>query len=289
MSTIQGPKKYDYDYSLGIDSDIIAYMRESAEVSSRISPVPCYLLQRKQSGSVVGSVVQPMMITAYAATTPNYRAVIWPSGSVAHPDLRPYSNTGAGSINVLIDGVQALRVIEYGDLIADTEFAVVERLDLASQQVELVFNAGFNPTGHTLQYYFGAQNLGIDTELYKRGDAEDMSLFGWSQYTSACTDAFRLANQILVRQPLTTRDLIINEEGRVTLEENECWMIWTPYVRDFDMLVVAAADAISGAEERYEVINKKDSVVQRTLITQRFKVKYLEPSDPRYKISYSIT
>lgn len=283
------PDSTQYDYLLGIDSDLLDYIQESAEIESRISPVRCYLLQQHATGSSVGSSSSRITVSSYVDTDPNYRAVIWSSGS-SHPDLRPYVNNGAGAVFVYIDSVQATRVLEVEDLLNDNEFAVVKRKDLNPARVEIVFNAGFNASLHTIEYYFSTMQEQIDITRVKRGEqGNTQSQFGWSQYLNTKSDAFRGKHQILVRMPLTTRDLIINEEGRVTLEENDSWMIWTPYVRDFDVLIVPADQAINGLEERYEIINKRDSVIQGRLITQRFKLKLLERSDPRYTIPYSTT
>jgi hypothetical protein len=280
------PSEGDYDYGLGIEPVIIDYIKESVEIASRVSPTPCYLLFMNQSGSVVGSVGSPMTISSYSATTPNYRAVIWASGS-SHPDVRPYSNNGQGSIFVTIDSSAATRVIEVADLANDNEFAVVKRKDLNPARVELVFNPGFDAGSHTIRYYYTTMQSGIDVDRVKSGEDTSISKFGWTQYldTSACAQPFREKHQILLRLPLTTRDLSINEEGKVILEENDSWMVATPYVHDFDVVVIPSSATASGQEERYEIVNKKDSFIQGSLITQRFKLKYLERTDPRYNIT----
>jgi len=213
-----------------------------------------------------------------------YRAQAWPSGSLPKPSTNPEANSRAGAIYVYIDGVAATRVMDINDLLDDDEFVVVERQDLEENRVEIVFNSGFNPTAHSITWKYTSMNEGVTNEMLKRGDAADQSLFGWSQYTNNCYDDYQGRHQILVRMPLVIRDLVINEEGKVTLEENESWTIWTPYIKDFDILVVPSTDSPTGEEMRFEIVNKRDSVIQRTLISQRFKLKYLEPSDPRYDV-----
>jgi hypothetical protein len=283
------PNLYEYDYGLGTNaSDEIAYILESMEVQSRISPTKCYLLFRSSTGSVVGSASSLFTVSSYTATDPNYRATIWSAGA-NHPDIRPYTNSGAGSISVYINSVAATRVIDVTDLLNDNEFAVVKRYDLNPARVELVFNTGFNASGSVIQYYYSSLNMGIDVARVKRGEDTTQSMFGWVQYLNAHYDDFRGKNQILVRLPLTTRDLVINEEGKVMLEENDSWCVASPYINDFDILIIPSSQTMTGVEERYEVVNKKDSVIQGTLITQRFKLKFLEYSDSRYSISYIIT
>lgn len=286
---INDPLIGQYDYLLGIDSQIIDYIKESTEVESRISPMVCYLLQQTPSGSAQGSSGSVLTVSSYVETSPNYRAVIWASGS-NHPDLRPYVNNGAGAITVRIDGVPASRVLEVEDLSVDSEFAVVKRRDLISGRVELVFNANFNASAHTITYFYTTMEPGInDVRMMSDEDQPTKTFFGWTQYLNSSSDVFRGPNQILVRVPLTTRDIIVNEEGLVTLEENDSWMIWQPYVRDFDILIATPSQTTSGREERFEITDKRDSVIQGSLITQRFKLKYIEPTDARYNIPYVTT
>jgi len=281
MSVDIGPGSYDY--GIGIDSEIIDYMKESHLAESRISPIVCYLLQRNSTGSVVGSTASPLTISSYTVLTPNPRATIWSSGSL-HPSLDPYDT----SFTLWIDGAIASRIPIIDDLVNDNEYSLVKRIDLDPQKVEVVLNAGFNPTGHVLTYKYSTMQPGIDVNTYKPGADSSQSLYGWSQYLNAYSDDYQDVNQILLRIPLNTRDLVVNEEGSVTIDEAQnCWMIWDPYVSDFDILVIPAIYSKSGDEERYEIVNKQDSFIQRQLISQRFNVKLIERSDSRYLIPYS--
>jgi len=114
-----------------------------------------------------------------------------------------------------------------------------------------------------------------------------MSKFYWTQYLESATDFYRGRNQVLIRLPLNTRDIKVQEEGRVILLQRESWMIWTPYINNYDIIIVPETQSTTGEEERYEVVDKKDSVIQGSLISQRFKLRYLENKDPRYDIPYS--
>jgi hypothetical protein len=286
---LDNPVSGEYDFSLGAqEPEILSYIKESMVVQSRISPIKAYLLQPIGSGSVSGTINSPFTITSYIETTPQYRSIIWASGS-NHPDIRPYTNQGKGSITVIINSTEATRVIDVEDIINDNEFAVVKRMDLLSARVELVFNEGFNAAGATIQYYYTTLESGVNVERMKSGEGTFDSLFGWSQYLDATSDIFRGINQILIRYPLSQEDLIVNEEGRVTLEQADCWTIWTPRLFNYDILVVTGDQTFSGEEERYEVTDKRDSRIQGTLITQRFKLRYIESSDPRYSIAVATT
>jgi len=284
--TLFNPKKYKYDYQLGIDisGKHIDYIKESHVVQSRVSSTRCYLLRYQRYGQPLGyDTLLPL--NNFVETSPQYIAQAWPSGSLPKPSTNPDANQRAGDITIYIDSVEATRIMDVRDLLDDDEYVVRERLDLADKRVEVVFNEGFNPSLHTITWKYKSMNEGVTNEMLKRGDSENQSIFGWSQYTNNCYDGYQGRHQILVRMPLVVRDLVINEEGKVTLEENESWTIWTPYIRDFDILVVPADYSPTGEELRFEIVNKRDSIIQGTLVSQRFKLKFLENTDLRYGVT----
>lgn len=282
------PQKTQYDYGLGIEPDILSYIRESHVVESRISSTRCYLYQQKLSGSVVGSAVSPVTITTYYETDPQYKSIIWASGSV-HPDSRAYVQQGAGALRIIFNGTEGVRVLAIDDLVNDNEYAVVTRWDLTPPRIEAVFNPGFNAGGATLQYYFTTINQGIVNEMLKRGDSVDQSLYGWTQYRTTYRDAYQDRNQVLVRLPLTVENLVIKEEGKILLQENDSWTLWDPYIREFDLIIIPGALLATGVSEWYEVQEKRDSYIQQTLMSQRFKLKLLEASDPRTRLTIVTT
>jgi len=285
---INTPSKYGYDFGLGRDSQVLNYIRESHEVQSRVSGVPCYVLQQLISGSSVGTAALPTTITTYSATTPNYRTVIWNSGT-NHPDIRPYSNNGQGSVVVTIDGSIATRVIDVEDLVNNNEFAVIRRTDLVSRQIEIVFNAGFVASSHTITYYFTTMQSGITSETFKRGETPLHTIYGWQQWLNTSYDTFRGKHQLLVRFPVTSRDILVQEEGMVKLELNDSWCIWEPYLRDYDLLIVHENDSWQYKELRFEIVDKRDSYIQGVFCSQKFKVRLIEETDPRYLIPYVTT
>ena len=90
--------------------------------------------------------------------------------------------------------------------------------------------------------------------------------------------------------PLTTRDqMMVNEEGVISIEENMCWMISTPYINDGDLILVPPDQSPTGETVWFEVVNKQDSIIQHVLVSQRFKVKMLPPEDERRTILVSTT
>ncbi len=276
-----------YDYGLGIEPFQLDYIKESHIIQSRISSTPCYLLQQNPTGSSVGDAFNEIDVTFYNETTPNYKTVIW-DGTGEHPDLRLKTENNQDTIVLTIDGIPAVRVLSVDDLENDNEFCVVQRRDLNPRRVEVVFNDGFNASAHSIKYYFYTMKKDVSDVRLKEGEDASHSLHGWTQYMNDVLDDFQNKNQILVRLPLTTRDLVLNPEGLVVLQEHESWMIWTPYIREQDILIVPIQFSPTSKEERFEIIDKKDSIIQRELISQRFKLKHLEYSDKRYLIPYEV-
>ena len=281
------PLGNSYDYGLGIDSDIIDYIKEDHQIQIRISPVRCYVLFQNRSGSVVASSTSPITVNSYIDINP-YTAQIWPSGSLLCPDIRPDTNNGQGSINVYIDNTQATRIVNYTDIINDNEFSINKRLDREDQRVELIFNQGFNASSHNITYYYTSIDQDITTESFKSGESPSGSIFGYTQYLSHKKDHFQNYNQILVRMPLTTEGVVINEEGLVAMKENQCWTLWEPYLNNFDILIVPHWDSPINQELRFQVIDKQDSKIQGELVSQKFRVKLLTTTDKIYNIPYQV-
>ena len=277
---------FGYDYGLGISHDHIDYIKKSHVIQSRISPTPCYLIQQKVDGTAVGYAgarITPLS-SAFSLTGTQYRMVIWEGGS-NHPDTRTYVNGGLGNINVYHNTTRLTRVFTPDDLIADTEVAVVEHLDVSPARVEVVFNAGFTDI-QNVTYHYTTWEEGIEDLASKRGDSTTQSLFGWEQHMSSHWDDFQKQNQVLVRFPINLNDVVISDEGRVVIENRDSWTIWWPYVNDFDVLILDADDSPDGVEHRYEIVNSTDSVIQRQLVSQRFKLNLLESTDERYNVTF---
>lgn len=277
---------FGYDYGLGISQDHIHYIIQSHLIQSRISPTPCYLLQQKTAGSPVGYVGARITPAASAFTLVDgqYRLVIWEGGS-NHPDTRTYANEGRGNINVYHNSTALTRVFTTDDVIADTEFAVVERLDVDPARVEIVLHAGFTDI-QNITYYYLTWEEGVEDLASKRGDSTTQSLFGWEQFMSSHWDDFQKPNQILVRFPINLNDVVVSDEGKVIIENRDSWMTHWPYVDDFDVLILDAEDSPDGLEHRYEIVNSTDSIIQRHLVSQRFKLNLLERTDDRYAIPF---
>jgi len=277
---------FGYDYGLGIDPYHIQYIKQSHIIQSRISPTPCYLLQQATGGIPVGYAgarITPLA-SAFVISDNQYRMTLWEGGS-NHPDTRTYANEGVGNIHVYHNATELTRVFTTDDLIADTEFAVVENLQVSPSRVEVVFNTGFTDI-QNITYYYLTWEEGIEDLASKRGDSTTQSLFGWNQYLTSHWDDFKMPNQVLVRFPININDVVIADEGKVIIENRDSWMIWYPYVNDFDILIIDASESPDGQEHRYEIVNSTDSIIQRQLMSQRFKLNLIERSDDRYNVPF---
>ena len=273
---------YSYDEGLGIEPDIIDYIKESHLIQSRVSPTRCYLLWKKREGEIVPSKSGFITLSSFFLTDNQYKGILWPINNYDYPDLRPYIKNGIGNLEVYVDDVLMRRVLDKRDIINDNEYSI----KINHSNVEIYFNENFNPNLYSFKYKYITLDSGMNLERMKEGETPHNSMFGWEQYLDYNDSLFKRKHQILVRTPLTTTNLILNEEGKVELEENQCWMIWEPYIRDWDILVIPEEESPTGRELRFIVENKQDSKIQGQLVSQRFKIKLLEESDDRYKIPY---
>jgi hypothetical protein len=276
-------------------TEYVKYIRESHVVNLRISPLRCYLLQEKEEGESVGSEDDRRLVDPGDFDTlpqGNKFMVLWKpaDGDDVHPDLRPYTQSGEGQIHVWKNDERMTRVLKTEDLIDDDEFVVVKRVDRSDKRVEIIFNAGYDPAAapDVIEYAYTTMNKGIDHKRLKVGEDETHSLYGWQQYLNDYCDEHQGKHQILVRVPMPTRDIIIEAGGLTIQEENDCWTLWCPVVRDGDILILSPDQTVSGIEERYEINDMKYSIIQGSLVSQRFHVILLEETDLRYKIPYVI-
>jgi hypothetical protein len=277
---------FGYDAYLGIDPLHIQYIKDTYLVLQRISHTPMYLLQRATGGVPVGysgAQISPLP-NQFEFIDNRYYLTLWSGGS-NHPDTRPYVNEGKGNIFIYSNNNLLTRVLTVDDIMNDNEIAVIEKKDVQPNKVQVVFNKGFTNI-NSITYHYTTWEEGIEDLTVKRGDSNNQSIFGWKQYINNYNDFVQRPNQVLVRLPINIQDIVISDEGKVVIENRESHMAWTPYVNDFDILILAAEDSPDGLEYRYEIVNSTDSIIQRQLVSQRFKLNLLEFSDDRYKIPY---
>ena len=292
MTNFTDPNNFYGDFTgLGqLSRPVLNYIAKSHERESRINPIRCYLVQMDQRGVEIGSAIAPITVTSdkYLSTTFPMSFILW-NGIGEHPDLRLYTHENLGGITILSDGLVLRRAPDVKDLRATDQFAIVKRTDLLPQRVEVHFYRTFDMLTHTIQYTYETMHKDVRPTAVNRPTENKFALFGWTQYKHA-SDAWRGANQILIRMPLTTRDqMMVNEEGVISIEENMCWMISTPYINDGDLILVPPDQSPTGETVWFEVVNKQDSIIQHVLVSQRFKVKMLPPEDERRTILVSTT
>ena len=283
--------EFGYDAYLGIDKQHILYILENHKRQARISGTPCYLLQRNSVGANVGypgAQITPDQ-NQFSEINGQVFLVLW-NGGPNYPDVRPYTTNSSGSITVYNNGVQMSRVLTVDDLTNNNEFTVVENKLASPPIVSIVFNIGFTASPANITYYYTTIEQGIENETIQRGDSNSQSIFNWTQYISSYQDYLQHPNQILVRFPINLHDIVITDEGRVTLENRDSWFAGPlPYLDDFDLLILAPEDSPDGTKYVYEIVNSTDSIIQRMLVSQRFKLNLLESTDSRYNIPYSTT
>ncbi len=283
-----------YDYKLGPKDRQISYMLKNHRKQIQIGGEACYILRRKESGSAVPAQTIPVFEEwedQYDSTY--YRSLIW-DGQGLHPDFRTYtaveeSNTPFDLAN---SGSSMDRIVDYKDLKADTEFALYEDKSVLPHRWFVVFNGGFDPRNESLSYTYSTLSAGTDvTNIEPDEDSPEYfgSKFGWIQMTTPKTQLTTTANQFLIRLPMTLKDIRREQQGFVINFEPKAWMLGEPYVKDMDVIVRPAKLGIE--EERYEVLNKEDSIV-KSLSTptvyyrshQKFQLKLIDRGDSVYNI-----
>jgi len=222
-----------------------------------------------------------------------YRALVW-DGQGMHPDFRPYIASEEDNVpfTVAFDGADATRVIDYLDLIANTEYALFEDKSTDPHRWFIVVNEGYDPRAVTVTYSYSVLAAGTDVTNLEP-DRDDPiyfgSKYGWYQLTTPATD-WTGPNQFLIRFPFMIRDEKRTPTGRILLDERRCWTLGEPEVRDRDIIVRPAITGIRPEEERYEITSVGYSFVRSMStstyyrLSQQFQVRRLEKAEEFYNI-----
>jgi hypothetical protein len=273
-----------YDEGLGISDEMLSYIEESHALQAEISHDDVYMLLRRHS---IGEVTGSLGTWVETLATSDYCVVeVWNTGSVqARPDLH-FGVTG--SLQVLTGSTPLTRVVEYQDLLHDNEFAVMQDLTRSDQRISVVFNEDYDATLGSFTYHYNAiaPHYAEDTGQPASAESPDYnSMYGWQPWTGS------VGNTVKVRLPITPDQLTIDEQGRVTLKDNNCWMLApvegsVPYVDNWDMIVIPATDHTP--ETRFHIYEKMDSWIQGRHMHQRFKIQFIDFNDPRYRIPITL-
>jgi len=275
-----GEELYE-DCGLGLDKEILDYIKENHALQIVLGGEPFYLYRRMSSGSIIAGT-----ISSWDATSPQYMKIMWSPGDVNHPDLRRYTSEGSGSFTLYEGGSPLTRVFDKNDLLYDNEFALEEIVGTNAstrKQVKLYLNSGYVPSG-TITYSYRVACECVDFAT----NQPDMNCeicygtgfpIGWVKYTCDGTK-YNPANTILVRVPRTEFRWVYDGEGTVKKEVNKHWALIAPYFQNYDLI----AGTIGKSSGRvFEVTNKMDSYLRGVFLHQEFETILLEASDIRYK------
>lgn len=276
-----GEELYE-DCGLGLDKEIVDYIKENHELQIVIGAEPFYFYQRMTSGSAVTGT-----ISSWNQTSPQYMKILWNPGDPNHPDLRTYTGTGKGTFNLYVGSTQLNRVFDKNDILYDNEFALEEVVGegvSTRRQVKVWLNKGYIPAGAvTFSYTELCYCVNPDTN---QPDMQCTICYGtgftpgWVKYTCDGTK-YNPENTILVRVPKTDFTIPFSGEGLVKKQINRHWALAIPVISNYDLIVGTIGDNIG---KIFEITNKKDSYFRGIFMHQEFDTILLEEKDIRYKM-----
>jgi len=255
-----------------INDQILDYIKENNEIILRNFGDSCFLLQRKWSGSTIG----PIEIDTYDDSSHTV-FTLWEGGqnppNSDHPDVRIHINDGSGAITVEKDGSVLTRVYDEDSLSSSDEFAVATTAD-GTVKVYLY------ESGTTVRVTYSTICYCVDPE--RSQPVSDCSVCygtgfegGFDVYQGSGS-YYNQSGTILVRIPPHFSDQRReNVRGFVEEEEGEAWTLGTPEIKDYDVIVPVTGDHVG---RRYEIVNPKRSHLRNEVLSQRFAVRYIEPT-----------
>lgn len=265
---------------MGLDPEIVSYVRESHEYQIRIGGEPFYLWTRQDQGEYISKAV-----TTWTTTSPQYSTYIWqPSdGETAHPDARVQQN----QFRVFDAGTLLTRVAS-PDLIAyDTEYSIeIEPGDSVNtrNKVRLWFNYDYVPTNVSYSYRNVCSCVDVTTGYPNRECAICRGTSypaAFVQYTCASTK-YLPENTVLVRIPMVAEMLSPEQIGRVIRRDTRLWMQSAPQVNNFDLLMGTIGQ---NAGVLFEIVSKSESRLRGIILHQEFQAIRIEESDVRYELA----
>ncbi len=221
---------------------------------------PVYLLRRKWSGPTRhGRVTSFETFTDQVRSQANplsatnltyYYFILW------DPDSSPIAGRPRiGSLRVFIDGVQAT-VVERDAISSDNEvFVGVNPGTWTSTDhvgtLYVGFNPGYNPTTHTVIYDYEEVCRCVnpdDRDAFRPGEVSNcLECYGtgftggYDQHLSLpqydCGKLIQPENTILVRFPMRTRHVLLDQLGFEVQNVNKGWMAAEPEVSDWDVII----------------------------------------------------
>ena len=270
------------DCGLGLDKEVVDYIKENHGLQIILGGEPFYLFQRMSSGSTVNGT-----ITSWDDTVIQYMKILWSPGDSNHPDLRRYTSEGSGSFVLYENGVPLVRVFDKNDILYDNEFALEEVVGTSAstkRQVRLYLNSEYVPSGVITYTYevacecvdFATNQPDMNCEIcYGTGFP-----IGWVKYICDASK-YNPENTILVRVPKVAFSITFDGEGLIRKEINKHWALSSPpVISNYDLIL----GTIGKSENRlFEITNKSDSYFRGIFMHQEFETILLELADVRYK------
>jgi len=266
---------------LGLDQEVVDYMRESHTLQIRVGGEPFYIFQRAEQGEF-----RSKSITSWKTTGTQYSAYIWQpdDGEDIHPNSRTQENT----FRVLNSAAELTRVFDKDSIVYDTEYAL--EIETGTNKttagaVLIWFNTGFIPDNVSYSYKNICSCVDRSTGYPNRecplcrGTSYPVA---FTQYTTAAT-TYNPINTVLVRVPMAAADLSADQIGRVTSRDIRHWIAYdAPYVNNYD-LIIGTMGRNTGVV--WEIVNKSDSRWRGILMHQEFDTVRIEESDIRYQLA----
>ena len=268
---------------IGLDSEIVSYIRESHGIQIKVGAEPFYLWTRVDQGALITK-----SITTFTTTSPQYSAYIWQPGDAlsSHPNARIQENT----FSVYNNGTKLTRIVDPGSLDLDTEYALdIERgtgttTTTDDDSVRIWFNRDFVPSNVAYAYRNICECVDNSTGYPNRecplcrGTSYPSS---FDQYTTDATK-YNPVNTILIRVPMFDETLTPEQIGRVRRRDMQHWMELSPIVNNFDLIMGTTG---RNAGVLFEITAKRDSRLRGQLMHQEFNTIRIEDSDIRYRLA----
>ncbi|MEA3342178.1 MAG: hypothetical protein U9R15_19610 [Chloroflexota bacterium] len=265
---------------LGLDAEIVDYMRESHTLQIRIGGEPFYIFRRAEQGEFRGK-----SITSWLTTGSQYSAYIWQpaDGENFHPNSRTQKNT----FKVFNNGEELTRVFDTDSIAYDTEYAIEVKVGTDSDTAGAViiwFNEGFIP--ENVSYSFRNICSCVDRSTgypnrecpLCRGTSYPASFV---KYLTPATK-YNVENTVLVRVPMAAEGQPAEQIGRVKERNLKHWIAYdAPYVNNYDIIIGTRGRNRGIA---WEIVDKSDSRWRGILTHQTFHTVRIEQSDIRYQL-----
>ena len=265
---------------IGLDDEILDYIKESHNIQIKIGAEPFYLWARVDQGALISK-----SITIFQTTGTQYSAYIWQpgDGETNHPNARIQED----KFKVFQGATEMTRAYDVESIAFDTEYALdfEAGTDLStSNAVRIWFNLNFVPTNIAYVYRNICSCVDITTGYPNRecplcrGTSYPAAFV---QYTTEATKYYP-ENTILIRVPMAAETLTPEQIGRVLRRDLRHWMEATPVVNNFDLIMGTTGRNVGVL---FEITTKSDSRWRGDMVHQEFQTIRIEESDVRYNLA----